>query len=445
MSIKSLVKREKNFDVVVVGGGVAGFTAAVASARLGAKTALIEDEGALGGILTTGGNPEIGIFFAYYKQVISGIGWELCERLQKKGYADIPDFSSVDTRDGCSKSNVKVNRAMTEVEMNNMCLEAGVDLFFHTKAIDVVVENNIVKYVIAAEKCGLIAFSANVFIDCTGDGDIAYLSGAEQFAPKEVQPGTFGYSFECKDISKLDEKTLRNDFEKRKSDGLIKFGDFWPEFHSTLRGFLTSGGQNVNHIVMDGASADGISQAEIDGRNSMARMLEFAKSVTEIKIFPPASYVAPRETRRTICDYVVTVNDFITGRIFPDSLSYAYYNMDLHSSSKEVEKSKRPFELDSESEKVPDGIVPTIPYSAMTVKGLKNLLTAGRCISTEREVMGAFRVKASCMGMGQAVGVAAAFTENNDVRKVEIEKIKDYLRKTGAIVPDENLFKPKNK
>ena len=81
----------------------------------------------------------------------------------------------------------------------------------------------------------------------------------------------------------------------------------------------------------------------------------------------------------------------------------------------------------------------------MTVKGLKNLLTAGRCISTEREVMGAFHVKASCMGMGQAVGVAAAFTKNNDVRKVDIEKIKDYLRKTGAIVPDENLFKPKDK
>ena len=78
MAIDIKINRTEKFDVAVVGGGVAGFAAAVAAARNGAKTALIEDQGALGGILTLGGNPEIGIFYAYKKHAIAGIGWDLC-------------------------------------------------------------------------------------------------------------------------------------------------------------------------------------------------------------------------------------------------------------------------------------------------------------------------------------------------------------------------------
>ena len=183
-----------------------------------------------------------------------------------------------------------------------------------------------------------------------------------------------------------------------------------------------------------------MSQAEIEGRESMARALEFIQEMSDISIFAPSNYVAPRETRRTICDYTVTVEDFLSGRLFPDSLSYAYYSMDLHSAANT--DGSRPFVLSDVDDKVPENIVPTVPYSAMVVKGLRNLLTAGRCISTERPVMGAFRVKSACMGMGEAVGTAAALTENGDVRNVDIEKVKAALRKNGAIVPDASLFQP---
>ena len=114
------INKIEKFDVVVVGGGVAGFCAAVAAGRQGKKTALIEDMGALGGIMTTGGNPQVGIFYAYYKQAIAGIGWELCKNLEKMGFADIPDFSVVDTRKGSEPSNVKVCMPMAEAEMNRM-------------------------------------------------------------------------------------------------------------------------------------------------------------------------------------------------------------------------------------------------------------------------------------------------------------------------------------
>ena len=428
------------FDVVVVGGGVSGFTAAVGAARNGAKTALIEDEGALGGILTTGGNPEIGIFYAYKQPVIAGIGWELCKRLESKKFAIIPDFSVVDTRRGGSKSNVKVNRAMTEVEMNRMCLESGVSLFFHTKVIGSIVSDGKIESLIAAEKCGLVSFSAKVFIDCTGDGDVAAICGAERYESEELQPGTFGYSFVCNNLSEINEEDIRAKFNTEKELGNIKHGDYWPEFHGRITGFLRAGGNNANHIVMDGSTSQGITNAEIEGREAMARMLEFANKYADISIFPPASYVAPRETKRIVCDYTISVSDFVTGKIFDDSLSYCYYNLDLHS-AKNTDGS-RPFELGTKDEKLPEGIVPTVPYRAMIVKGIDNLLTAGRCISSERIVMGALRVKASCMGMGEAVGTAAALAKDGNVRAIDIELLKEILRKNGAIVPDKELFKP---
>ena len=433
------IKHCENFDVVVIGGGVAGFCAAVASARAGASTALIEDQGALGGILTTGGNPQIGIFYAFKKQIISGIGWELCKRLEQKGFAQIPDFSVVDTAKGGKPSNVKVNRAMTEAEMNNMCIEAGVNLFFRTKVIDAIVKNGRVQSVIAAEKGGIVSLSAKVFIDSTGDGDVAYLCGADYEKPDELQPGTFGYAFKCNNLDELDEDKLRAAFNDRKSKGLLEHGDYWPEYHAKLKGFLGAGGDNTNHIIMDGSDPISITNAEIEGRKRMERLLSFAVSEADVEIYPPANYVAPRETRRIMCDYKVTMNDFITGRLFNDSLAYAYYGIDLH--SVKLNNEGKPFEEEQVLVERTYGIVPTIPYRAMTVKGFSNLFVAGRCISTEREVMGAFRVKAPCMAMGEAVGVAAAFSPEGIVRDVDIEKVKKSLTQNGAIVPSEQLFK----
>lgn len=441
MIFKNNIEHIEKFDVVVAGGGVAGFAAAVAAARNGAKTALIEDLGALGGILTLGGNPEIGIFYAYNKQAIAGIGWELCKRLEKEGFADIPDFSVVDTRDGCSKSNVKVNPVMAQVEMNRMCIEAGVKLFLHTKVIAADMEENRIIRLIAAEKCGLVGFEADVYIDCTGDGDVAKVSGAEMYTSDVLQPGTYGYTFKCNNLSELKDSELRADFEKCKEKGTIKHGDYWPEFHGTILGFLRGGGNNANHINMDCSNAKGKTKAEIDGREAMARMINFAEEHADITLFSSAAYAAPRETKRIVCDYTITIPDFMTGKIFDDSLAYGYYNMDLHSSANT--DGSRPFALDKEFEKLPDGIVPTIPLKAQTVKGIYNLLTAGRCISGVREVMGALRVKCPCMSGGEAVGTVAALTESGNVRGVDIEKVKDTLRKNGAIVPDSSLFKPK--
>ena len=428
------INKLERFDIVVIGGGVAGFCAAVAAGRNGKKVALIEDMGALGGIMTTGGNPQVGIFYAYYKQAIAGIGWELCKNLEAMGFADIPDFTAVDTRKGCEQSNVKVCMPMAEAEMNRMCIEAGVKLYFHSKLVDTIVENGSVKYAVIAEKGGLRCFSADVFIDCSGDGDLCALAGADYEKNDMLQPGTLGFHFRCNNLDELNRDEIQARFKEKWEKGEILHGDHWPAYHAHIMGFFKAGGCNSNHIVMDSSTAEGMTQAEIEGREKMARMLKYAKENADISVFSTSAYAAPRESRRIVCDMQMSKEDFLTGRLYPDSVCYGYYNIDLHSY-----KENEPFEA---AKRLPDGVVPNVTYRAMCVKGFDNLLVAGRCASADRETMSALRVKSSCMAMGEVVGTAAALCKEGKIRSVDIELLKKTLKENGAIVPSRELYSP---
>ena len=152
-----------------------------------------------------------------------------------------------------------------------------------------------------------------------------------------------------------------------------------------------------------------------------------------------ADIAAPRETRRITCDMKMTVADFLTGRLYPDSICYGYYNIDLHSYRKDAA-------FETPSGRLPEGVVPNVTYRAMCVKGFENLLVAGRCACADRETMSALRVKSSCMAMGEVVGTAAALcvsgAEPTRVRSVDMDLLKETLRANGAIVPDRELFAP---
>ena len=131
----------------------------------------------------------------------------------------------------------------------------------------------------------------------------------------------------------------------------------------------------------------------------------------------------------------VTTDDFLTGRLYPDSVCYGYYNIDLHSYKKNAA-------FETPSGRLPEGVVPNVTYRALCVKGLRNLLVAGRCASADRETMSALRVKASCMAMGEVAGTAAALAADGAVRSLDIALLKETLRENGAIVPDRALFAP---
>ncbi len=417
------ITKERVFEIIVAGGGVAGFCAAVAAARSGKKTALIEDAACLGGALTWGGNPEIGIFYANHRQVISGIGWEFCKRLEQKGFAKIPDFSKdLDN----PQSNVHVDRAMAENLMNEMCEESGCKLFLHTKIVGALKDKTSITAVICAEKGGLCAFKGQVFIDCTGDGDLSALAGADYEISAPLQPATFGYTFTPNNIDNLDENEVRAKFDALRRENKLLHGDFWPEYHAPILNFFKEQGNNANHIDVSSCDAEALTSAEIAGRKAMARMLDFASGVTPINIYAPASAVAYREGRRIIGDYTITEEDYVTSRIFDDAVCHSYYAIDLHTNKPHAALKNKAVRSDT---------APTVPYRALIVKGFKNLLVAGRCASADQMAMSALRVKASCMAMGQAAGTAAALAAQGDVRKVPLDTLKAALKSAGAIVP----------
>lgn len=157
------------YDVVVGGGGVAGFCAAMQAARAGARTALVEQYGMLGGIMTGGGNPEIGLFYRGNRPVIAGIGWELVQRLAKAGWASIPEFSAEYAH---SQQNVRVNGPMAAAYMDAMCEEAGVHLLLHHTLSDALTEDGRVRGVVLPTKSGLQILKGTIFIDATGDGPV---------------------------------------------------------------------------------------------------------------------------------------------------------------------------------------------------------------------------------------------------------------------------------
>lgn len=432
-----MVGHGKKYDVVVCGCGSAGFCAAVQAARSGCKTALIEKYGMPGGIMTVMGNNHIALFNAYQTQVIKGIGWEFVKELKNRGYAYIPDFSVKGLRH--SKYTVHVNIVAAAKLMDEMLIDSGVDIFYlqQAAAVDITTEENgmnRVKSVIITTKNGLKEMEAAVFIDCTGDGDICVWAGAEyecgDSISGELQPGSLRYYIKTEnglniEDSKQDDKVIKDLIDSRQL------------FETDIMGYSMAiiqraNGNNVNHISnFNGADSDERTVAEIEARSSVYRVMEAIKLTgksKDMEIVFCGPEVAARETRRIICDSYISADDYVSGVDYEDAICYSYYPIDRHvSGSNEIHQIF-----------IEEGVYPKIPLSALFPKGISNLCVAGRCASGDRDAQSAFRVKASCMAMGQAAGAAAALaakTQNGRVRAVRTESVRDELEKHGAIVP----------
>ncbi len=398
--------REKSYDVVVCGCGVAGFCAAVAAARIGARTAVTEKYYMPGGTLTVGGNCSVDQFNNPYKahnrQVIAGIGWELMQRLARQGFARIPDFDEPVRYP--QQYGVKVNPIAAAAVMDEMLLQAGVTIYYGQPTVDVTVQNSPegkkLHNIIIATKQGLCSLNAKVFIDATGDGDVSAWAGAQ--------------------------------FEAGAQDGSFQPGTlrFYPSFSPVdQEDYVLDYGDNRNHITnMDTTDSDKLTQANIVGRRLlMQQLLKNRKTGDEVPMMACAPEVAPREGRRIKGRSVMTQQDYVSGKLYPDSVCYSFWYVDIHRDG-----------CPTYHEYIVDGTTPAIRLSCMQVQGFSNLLTAGRCISADRGANSALRVKASCMAIGQAAGTAGALAAVNYgglVAEVPINQVKEQLSAAGAIVP----------
>lgn len=423
------------YDVVVGGGGVAGFCAAMQAARAGARTALVEQYGMLGGIMTGGGNPEIGLFYRGNRPVIAGIGWELVQRLAKAGWASIPEFSAEYAH---SQQNVRVNGPMAAAYMDAMCEEAGVHLLLHHTLSDALTEDGRVRGVVLTTKSGLQILKGTIFIDATGDGDLAALSGAdfqlgEDTIPPEssLQPGTLrfywdGYTY-TEDQREIIIQAFRSGLEK----GELLPADCW-NGSDTAYTIFADNGNNVHHIALNGADSQSRCAAEREARRSLERIAAWARGyipgAEQIRPVACGTEVAARESRRIVGDHIITVEEYVGAESYPDGVYYSYYPVDLHGMGEQALRNIA----------VRPDAVPQIPLSALLVRNWKNLMAVGRCASGDRLAQSAFRVKASCMAMGQAAGAAAglAIKRGKPLRDIPAAEIRAYLREQGAIVPD---------
>ncbi len=423
-------------DVVVVGAGSAGVPAAIQAARLGASTLLLESGAHLGGNATSGGVNFPGLFHAWGKQVISGIGWEWVVKTLEVSNGTLPDFT-IPTGKQHWQHQIRVNIPAYIAIGEEMCMESGVDLRYYESPVTITslhdAFENETEYIeqgyhwkMTTSAMGeLKTIYCRQAIDCTGNGALVALAGGQRIRENETQPGTFNYTIKHNVVVTDNNKQLiQAAYDAALQESKILPGDA----RSGIIDFLKDSSRNYVYGA-DNSTASTRTATNLRGRQAALRMLRFIHTLpngNDAIIVSMSPEVGVRETWRIVGELTITHDDYIEGRKWEDSLCYAFYPIDLH----EDQSGVAPKHLHED-------VVPTIPLRALLVKNIPNLQAAGRCISSDRLANSALRVQATCMASGQVAGVTAAMAalKNTSPNSLSIEEIKDSLRESGAIVP----------
>lgn len=416
------------YDVVVVGGGTAGVVAAVQAGRAGARTLLAEKNAMLGGTMTVGGINWPASFFAWGRQVVAGIGWELvCKTLTESGQA-IPDPAGM-SRDTGRPVPVGIDIPFFAALCDEAVLDAGVELLFHAMPAAARFADGLWA-VDLCTKTGLRQVQAKVLIDATGDANLVALAGLPLNRPDIVQPATLQLHCGGYDPQNLDYAALNDACTRAIADGELKTTDVsWHDCGP--EDFLRKHGGNANHFRAPGAeTSEGRSILEVEARQSVRRITRFFRRQPGLAGFR-VDWICPeagiRETVTIQGKATVTVQDYESGRCFDDALCHAFYAVDEHLNDG----------LGINYRLLRPGVVPTIPRGALLPAGSRFLIVAGRCLASDREANSALRVQAPCMAMGQAAGAMAvlAARTGTDPADLPLADIHALLQAHGAIIP----------
>jgi hypothetical protein len=414
-------------DVLIVGGGTAGAIAAIQAGRAGAKTAVVEMHGQLGGTMTTGGVSAPAYFWSPERQIVAGIGWELVQAVKALDGTSLPDFSAPNPRR--PSYHVSVNPRLYALLAEEACLDAGVTIHYH-EIVTGIRDLGDVWQVETVGKGLRRTITAREVVDCTGDADLVGMLGLPRLRGDVRQPGTIIFRLGGYDANEMDMEIVQEHYETAMADGRLHAGDFWRVEDQPFIQFLRSGGANAQHIF-GGDSSTAATQTDMNlkGRQAVLRLLRFVRSLPgceNAQLDSLYTLATARETYRIVGEKTITYEDYISGSVFEDAVCYSLYFIDVHT------------EHGVEQEFVPRPRVPTVPLGALVPRGSRRLLVAGRCVSSDRLANSALRVEASCMAMGQAVGAAAALGAQQGVpsHEVPVGKIRALLREHDAIVPE---------
>ncbi len=417
-----------SYDVIVVGGGTAGVVAAVQAGRAGARTLLVEKSGMLGGAMTQEGINAPAHFFAWGKQVIGGIGWELVRRtLEETGQpVPTPEF----TRDTATPRHLTMDIMVYAALCDEAVLEAGVELLLHSMPATVGREAAGDWSLAVCTKTGLRAISAKVLIDATGDANLVTLAGYEVVRPAVLQPATLQMRCSGYDPATLDYPALQAAAAAAIAAGTLKSTDIaWS--NDDPGPFLRRFGNNANHLHAPGAeTSEGRSMAEVEARRAVLRMHRFFRKQPGLENFRVERICSQAGIRETVTikgKATVTTADYEAGRQYEDAVCYAFYPIDEHLNDG----------LGCNYRPLRKPLVPTIPRGALLPADSQFLLVAGRCLASDHEANSALRVECPCMAMGQAAGALAALAAQTgtDPEAVPLADLYRLLKQHGAVVP----------
>lgn len=446
---------EKNYDVAVVGGGPGGIPAAIAAARRGHKVILVERNAFLGGAAASG----LGILGYLDKEgnkALGGIAQELIDRLEKMhgalGHYRCPVHNSISS----------ISPECFKIVAVEMCKEAGVDILFNSELIDVQVENNRVRKIAVYGKCARTEIVARVFVDATGDGDLAYLAGAEYVSGQDgtgiMQPSTLMFSVTNYNLDALldyaeshpNDFGIKEDYAQgynpeffRKTPGhcfigltdIIKKAAANGDFDIPRNQFIyittpTEGELAINTSRITNIDASDVYQLSdglVLGYQQIHQLMDFLHKYVpgfeNARIASISPTLGVRETRHFAGMYRLTREKMYSAEAKENAIAQSAYNIDIHSgqaSHIDLSPVSKPF---------------PIPYGCLVPAKLEGLLLSGRTISLDTETYASARVMGPCIAVGEACGVAAslAIEEGKEMRDLDVGKIQKILRDNGGL------------
>ena len=411
-------------DVLVCGGGCAGLVAALASARMGAKTLLIERAGFAGGIVTATGLP----FFdgiahqGSNRIVVRGIALELAVQM---GLCK-PDDTHIEPH------NPRIrNIEQFKLLADRLLLEHdNLQVLYHTVACDVKVKDGRIAGVCIANKDGLTMVEARQVIDTTGDGDIAAWAGAQTDKNESLMPMTMHFR-----VGHVGPKEARKGVGQLARASLIKAheaGDL-PLFYGPAIMFAFANDEAYFHAIRvtgDGTIAADLTRAEMQGRKDAWTIFEYLKrdvpAFKDAYFIESGPYIGVRETRRLVGQHVLSEDDIQACRSFDDAVATGCWYLDVHPNKVTLRSA-------NEGEKIqPEPY--DIPYRALLSNELANLAVAGRCHSATALASSSTRVNVTAMGLGEAAGTAGALAVQQGVDLAECDgvKVRETLAARGA-------------
>ncbi len=453
MKLETLERREKlpvvmEVDVLVAGGGPAGVAAAIAAARAGLRTLVVEQFNCLGGVATAGGHGHICLYTAWQdpnQRVVGGIPFEVGERVVKAGYGRY------------FQGGYDFEVEGMKLVLEQMAEECGLQLLYHTMVADAVTDNDSVVGVVVQNKNGRQVIKARQFVDCTGDGDLAARSGCTfQMGDEEsglCQPVTLMFTIGGVDMEKVEEYRRQYKADHPEEARPWHFESVWREaqqkgdmrpFQSRIMGWWWTPtrpdqiGVNFTHMTnIDSTKAEDLTKATIEGRKQAYESIEvyrkYIPGMENCYMISTPNTVGIRESRRIQTKYILTKEDIIAENTFADSIGYGSFFIDIHNCSG--------IGMDDKTFYPRKGFKYQIPYRILRPGNFDNLQVAGRCAGTTHEALGSLRVMPQCGVAGQAAGTAAALALRQQVAldELDIAELQCELRRQGAIITEDDI------